>query len=83
MGLTTMSGPVFMLATFGGMIPVLLIFAYTGNELGNIESFSVAEVLTPGLILALCLMACFPLLAKALVGILRRRINQRNTNNPD
>lgn len=83
MGLTTMSGPVFMLATFFGMIPVLLIFAYTGNELGSIESFSVADVLTPGLILALCLLASFPLLAKALVGVLRRRINQRKTSKPD
>jgi uncharacterized membrane protein YdjX (TVP38/TMEM64 family) len=83
MGLTTMTVPVFMLATFCGMIPVLLIFAYTGNELGNIESFSLADVLTPGLIMALCLMASFPLIAKALVGVLRRRINQRNTSNPD
>lgn len=80
MGLTTMSAPVFMIATFGGMIPVLLIFAYTGNELGNIESFSFTDIFTPGLILALCLLASFPLLAKVLVGLLRNRMEQRKTN---
>ena len=79
MGLTTMPVLVFMLATFCGMIPVLLIFAYAGNQLGNIDSFSMAEVFTPGLILALCLMASFPLLAKVLVGVLRARINRNKT----
>jgi len=77
MGLTSMSGPVFMLATFCGMMPVLLIFAYTGNEVGSIESFSLTSVLTPGLILALCLMASFPLLARLLLKLIRRFISNR------
>jgi len=77
MGLTSMRVPVFMLATFCGMIPVLLILSYTGNELGNIESFSLAEVFSPGLILALCLMASFPLLAKALVKLIRSYVKHQ------
>jgi uncharacterized membrane protein YdjX (TVP38/TMEM64 family) len=77
MGLTTMSVPVFMLATLCGMVPVLLIFAYTGNELGNIESFSLAAVFTPGLILALCLMASFPLLSRLLLKLVRRFVSNR------
>jgi uncharacterized membrane protein YdjX (TVP38/TMEM64 family) len=76
MGLTSMKVPVFMLATLFGMVPVLLIFAYTGNELGNIESFSLSAVFTPGLILALCLLASFPLLAKAMVGLIRPHVNK-------
>ena len=36
MGLTSMRVPVFMLATFLGMMPVLMIFAYIGNQLGSI-----------------------------------------------
>ena len=77
MGLTSMSVPVFMLATLFGMVPVLLIFAYTGNELGNIESLSLSAVLTPGLILALCLMASFPLLARLLLKLVRRFVSNR------
>jgi len=71
MGLTSMRVPVFMLATFCGMIPVLLIFSYAGNELGDIKSFSFTEIFTPGLLLALALLATFPFLAKALVKLTR------------
>jgi len=79
MGLTTMPVAVFMLATFLGMMPVLLIFAYTGNQLGNIESFSFAAVFTPGLILALCLLASFPLLARLLLTLIRRYVSNKQT----
>jgi uncharacterized membrane protein YdjX (TVP38/TMEM64 family) len=78
MGLTTMKVPVFMTATLLGMVPVMLILSYTGNELGEIESFSVAEVFTPGLILAMCLLASFPILARLLVRLLRARRNAVN-----
>jgi len=54
----------------------LLILSYTGDELGDIRSFSIAEVFTPGLILALCLLASFPLLARALVKLVQRYANR-------
>jgi uncharacterized membrane protein YdjX (TVP38/TMEM64 family) len=76
MGLTSMRVPVFMLATSCGMIPVILILAYTGSQLGEIETFSMADVFTPGLILALSLLAAFPLLAKAIVHLARRYTNK-------
>lgn len=72
MGLTSMRVPVFMLATLCGMAPVILILAYAGSQLGDIETFSMAAVFSPGLILALSLLAAFPLLARALVGLTRR-----------
>jgi uncharacterized membrane protein YdjX (TVP38/TMEM64 family) len=78
MGLTSMRVPVFMLATCCGMIPVLLILTYTGDELGEIESFSFTEVFTPDLILALCLLASFPLLARLLVKLVRRYAGHRD-----
>lgn len=78
MGLTSMRVPVFMLATFCGMMPVLLILTYTGDELGDIESFSFAEVFSPDLILALCLLASFPLLAKLLVKFVQRYVSRKN-----
>jgi uncharacterized membrane protein YdjX (TVP38/TMEM64 family) len=72
MGLTSMRVPVFMLATLCGMVPVLVILSYTGSQLGHIDSFTVASVFTPGLILALTLLGSFPFLAKAVIGIIRR-----------
>ena len=77
MGLTSMRVPIFMLATFCGMMPVLLIVTYTGSELGDIESFSFAEVFTPDLILALCLLASFPLMARLLLKLVQRYIKSR------
>ena len=79
MGLTTMPVPVFMLATFLGMMPVLMIFAYTGNQLGNIDNFSFAAVFTPGLLLALCLLASFPFLARFLLTLMRRIIIRKHS----
>jgi len=76
-GLTSMRVPVFMLATFCGMMPALLILAYTGSELGDIKSFSLGEVFTPGLILALSLLAAFPLLARALLKLVRSYVSKR------
>lgn len=72
MALTSMKVRTFMLATFLGMIPILLILVYAGDQLGEIDSFSFAAVFTPGLIFALVLLASFPFLAKALVGYARR-----------
>jgi uncharacterized membrane protein YdjX (TVP38/TMEM64 family) len=73
MGLTSMRVPVFMLATLCGMVPVMLILSYTGSQLGEIESFSLAAVFTPGLVTALSLLATFPILARVLVKLLRKR----------
>ena len=72
MGLTSMPVPVFMLASLFGMVPVFLILTYTGSQLGDIETFSMAAVFTPGVILSLALLASFPFLARAIVGIIRR-----------
>ena len=71
MGLTAMPVPTFMLATLLGMVPVMLIFSYTGSQLGQIADFSLSAVFTPGLVLALGLLAAFPLLARLLVKLLR------------
>lgn len=75
MGVTSMRVPVFMLATLTGMIPILLILTYTGSQLGDIETFSMAAIFTPGLVLSLVLLASFPFLAKAIVGYTRRFAN--------
>jgi uncharacterized membrane protein YdjX (TVP38/TMEM64 family) len=75
-GLTSMRVSVFMLATLTGMVPVVFILAYTGSELGDIDRFSVSAIFTPGLILALTLLATFPFIARFLVKQTRRYINR-------
>ena len=72
MGLTSMRVAVFMFATLCGMIPVMAILTYAGSKLGDIESFSMAAIFTPDLLLALGLLAVFPLLARGIAGLVRR-----------
>lgn len=72
-GLTSMRAPVFFLATLLGMIPVMLILTYAGSQVGEIESLSMSAIFTPGMIIALCLMASFPVLAKFIVALARKR----------
>ena len=76
-GLTTMRVREFMLATLLGMIPVILILTYAGSQLGSIESVSIAGVFTPGMILALGLLATFPFLARGIVGLTRKYAKNR------
>jgi uncharacterized membrane protein YdjX (TVP38/TMEM64 family) len=74
-GMTSMRASVFFVATLCGMVPITLILVYTGSQLGDIETFSMAAIFTPGLILSLCLLAAFPFLARAVVRFTRRFAN--------
>jgi uncharacterized membrane protein YdjX (TVP38/TMEM64 family) len=74
-GMTSMRAPVFFIATLSGMVPITLILVYTGSQLGDIETFSLAAIFTPGLILSLCLLAAFPFLARIIVKFVRRFAN--------
>lgn len=76
MGLTSIKIPTFMFASFCGMTPVVLVFVYAGSQLGNIKDFSVSAILSPGLILALCLLAGFPFVARYLLGLIRRLLKK-------
>ena len=64
------------LTTALGMVPVTLILSYAGSQLGQVESFSMAAIFTPGMILSLCLLATFPFLAKAIVKLAQRYANR-------
>jgi uncharacterized membrane protein YdjX (TVP38/TMEM64 family) len=71
-GLTSMPVGVFAVATLFGMIPVMLLLTFAGSQLGDIESFSFAAIFSPGIILALALLAVFPFAAKAIVKFSQR-----------
>jgi uncharacterized membrane protein YdjX (TVP38/TMEM64 family) len=74
-GMTSMRVSIFFIATLTGMVPIMLVLVYTGSQLGDIETFSLAAIFTPGLILSLCLLAAFPFLARAIVRFVRRFAN--------
>lgn len=83
LGLTRMRVRVFALASLTGMVPVVLILSYAGSQLGDIETFSLRAVFTPGLILALVLLACFPILARLMLGVARKLWQRHRAAGPD
>lgn len=80
LGVTSVKIPIFMFATFCGMLPVTLIFSYAGSQLGNIDELNLGSILSPRLILALCLLAGFPFLAKALLKLIRHLLGKSPAN---
>lgn len=80
LGVTGVKIPIFMFATFCGMVPVTLIFSYAGSQLGSIEELKLGSILSPGLILALCLLAGFPFMAKALLKLIRHLLGKSPAN---
>ena len=70
MGLTAMRLIPFYLLSQIGMLPGTMLYVNAGRQLGAIES--VSDVLSPGVVGSLLLLAIFPLAAKAAVGRIRR-----------
>jgi len=71
MGLTSIKTATFYIVSQIGMIPVSAIFTYSGNQLAQIETLK--DVLSPQLLLAFALLGIFPIAAKKLVALYRRR----------
>ena len=80
MGLTRTRLITFYLVSQIGMLPGTFVYVNAGTQLARIES--VGDVLSPGLIASLVLLSLFPLLAKALVGWLRRRRLAKSWSKP-
>lgn len=71
MGLTRMRVRTFYWVSQLGMLPVTLIYVNAGEELGELQSL--AGILSPGVIASCVLIALFPLLARWLIDIVKRR----------
>ncbi len=71
MGLTPIRTAVFYLVSQIGMLPGTLVYVNAGTQLGKIESAS--GILSPGLLLSFALLGVFPLLAKKVIEIIRRK----------
>lgn len=75
MGLTPMRTRTFYWVTQLGMLAGLLVYVNAGTQLAEVDD--VSDVLSPGLIGSLILLGVFPLVAKKLLGLIRRRIANR------
>jgi pyruvate/2-oxoglutarate dehydrogenase complex dihydrolipoamide dehydrogenase (E3) component/uncharacterized membrane protein YdjX (TVP38/TMEM64 family) len=71
MGLTGMRLPTFTVVSQVGMLAGTVVFVNAGTQLAQIESTS--DILSPALIGSFVLLGLFPLLAKFVLGRLRRR----------
>lgn len=70
-GLSSMRLRSFYVVSQLGMAPGALLFANAGRELSQLENLH--DLLSPGVIASLVLVAALPWLARALAGSLRRR----------
>lgn len=80
MGLTSMRLVTFYLVSQAGMLLGTLVYVNAGTQLADIES--VRDILSPALIGSFVLLGLFPLLAKALVGVWKRRLVYRGWRRP-
>jgi pyruvate/2-oxoglutarate dehydrogenase complex dihydrolipoamide dehydrogenase (E3) component/uncharacterized membrane protein YdjX (TVP38/TMEM64 family) len=71
MGLTGMRLLIFALVSQAGMLLGTIVFVNAGTQLAAIRSTS--DILSPALIGSFVLLGIFPLIAKAVVGWVRRR----------
>ncbi|MEH6469079.1 MAG: FAD-dependent oxidoreductase [Porticoccus sp.] len=73
MGLTPMKAVTFYWVSQLGMLAGTAVYVNAGAELGAVEEFSTAGILTPTLLLSFFLLAIFPFIARGLVSIVQRR----------
>jgi pyruvate/2-oxoglutarate dehydrogenase complex dihydrolipoamide dehydrogenase (E3) component/uncharacterized membrane protein YdjX (TVP38/TMEM64 family) len=80
MGLTNMRLVTFYGVSQLGMLPGTMVFVNAGTQLAAIDRTS--GILSPTLIGSFVLLGLFPLLAKAIVGLVKRRRVYRNFRRP-
>ena len=73
MGVTPMKVLTFYLVSQLGMLAGTAVYVNAGAELGAVEEFSAAGILTPTLLLSFILLAMFPFIVRAVLNVLQRR----------
>ena len=71
MGLTSMKLRTYTLVSWVAMLPGTFVFVNAGTQLGQIQS--TGDIFSANLLLSFALLGLFPLIAKFVVGFLRRR----------
>ena len=80
MGLTKIRLTTFYGVSQIGMLPGTLVFVNAGTQLASIKS--TGDILSPTLIASFVLLGLFPLIVKAIVGLVKRRHVYRNFRRP-
>ncbi len=71
MGLTPMRTLAYYWVSQIGMLPGTAVYVNAGTQLGQIES--AAGILSPGILISFVLLGIFPLIAKRIIEIVKRR----------
>ncbi|HEY0013065.1 MAG TPA: FAD-dependent oxidoreductase [Allosphingosinicella sp.] len=71
MGLTRMRVLPYAIVSQIGMLPATFIYVNAGTQIARIDS--IGDIASPGLIASLVLLSLFPLIARWVVGMLRKR----------
>lgn len=81
MGLTPLGAWTFFWVSFVGMLPGAAVYVLAGTQLGNIESLG--GIVSPGILISFALIGILPWIAKAVIGILKRRKVYEGWKRPD
>jgi pyruvate/2-oxoglutarate dehydrogenase complex dihydrolipoamide dehydrogenase (E3) component/uncharacterized membrane protein YdjX (TVP38/TMEM64 family) len=81
MGLTGMKLRTYALVSWLAMLPGTFVYVNAGTQLAQIESMG--DIVSADLLLSLALLGLFPLIAKFVVGFIRRRRAYRGFTKPD
>ena len=81
MGLTSMKLRTYALVSWVAMLPGTFIYVNAGTQLGQIQSTS--DIVSADLLISFALLGIFPLIAKFVVGFIRRRRVYANWQKPE
>ncbi|XKH02331.1 FAD-dependent oxidoreductase [Marinobacter nauticus] len=81
LGLTSMKLRTYALVSWVAMLPGTFVYVNAGTQLGQIQSTS--DIVSADLLLSFALLGLFPLIAKFVVGFLRRRRVYAGWRKPD
>lgn len=81
MGLTGMKLRTYALVSWLGMLPGTIVYVNAGTQLGQVSSMG--DIVSADLLLSFALLGLFPLMAKFVVGFIRRRRAYRGFRKPD
>ena len=82
MGITPIKTATFYWVSQLGMLAGTLVYVNAGASLSNIEEFSAAGILTPGVISSFVLLALFPFIARSTMRSLEQRKRYRGYKKP-
>ncbi|WP_166268734.1 FAD-dependent oxidoreductase [Marinobacter caseinilyticus] len=80
MGLTGMKLRTYALVSWVAMMPGTFVYVNAGTQLAQIKS--VGDVASPSVLISFALLGLFPLIAKVVIGLIRRRRVYRNFDRP-